>query len=72
MKEVKINCFFKQRLNSVNILFHLSDRSKELQSLTFLKQIVLCLVVDLNREIKGIWAFLVDRLVTMAYNGKEN
>ena len=51
MKEVKINCFFKQRSNSVNILFHLSDRSKELQSLTFLKQIVLCLVVDLYREI---------------------
>ena len=51
MKEVKINCFFKQRSNSVNILFHLNDRSEELQSLTFLKQIVLCLVVDLYREI---------------------
>ena len=36
-KKAKINCFFKQRLNSANVLFHLSDRSKELQSLTFLK-----------------------------------
>ena len=36
-KKVKINCFFKQCLNSANVLFHLSDRSKELQSLAFLK-----------------------------------
>ena len=35
-KKVKINCSFKQRLNSVNVLFHLSDMPKEFQSLTFL------------------------------------
>ena len=32
-----INCFYKQRLNSVNVLFHLIDMSKEFQSSTFLK-----------------------------------
>ena len=32
-KMVEIKCFFKQRLNSVNVLFYLG----EFQSLTFLK-----------------------------------
>ena len=49
-KKVKINCSFKQRLNSVNVLFHLSDMPKEFQSATFLKKIVFRPVMDLCRE----------------------
>ena len=42
-KKVKIYCFFKQCLDSANVLFHLSDRSKELQSLTFLNKLFFAL-----------------------------
>ena len=45
-KKVKINCSFKQRLNSVNVLFHMP---KEFQSLTFLILIVFRPVMDLCR-----------------------
>ena len=50
-KKVKINCSFKQRLNSVNVLFHLS----------YIPNINCFSPSDRSAQgIWGIWAFPVD------------